>query len=275
MRTFGSSKWPSLTARRLGFVLSGMNLGVVISPFIGGILYAYYGYYAVFSLVFSVMGIDLFLRAVMIEKQAAADWLRIERHNLPNSDEGSSDDRLDQTKKLKVNLAVGRITTATEAESGVSQGDTEPDEASSLLHGTAKPSNSRFSKAFPAMTILLGSPRFRAALLGVFIQTTIITAFDATLPLFVKRTFAWHSTGAGLIFLAVSIPSLLGMVAGFLSDLYGPKKLALSGFILTTLCLALLGLVKVNSLGDKLLLCILLVFIGSLFSIHSTGVQQS
>ena len=275
MRVFGLSEWPLLMDRRMGFVLSGVNLGIMISPFTGGILYAYYGYYAVFGLVFSVMGIDFILRAVMIEKQTAAKWLKIERHNPPNLYEGGSEDRLNHTKKWKLNPAVGRIPTVTEAESGVSQEDIEPNEASSLLHGTAKQSNFWFAKTFPAMTVLLSSPRLRAALLGLFIQTTIITAFDATLPLFVKRTFAWQSTGAGLIFLAVSSPSLLGMVTGFLSDRYGPKKLALSGFILTTLCLTLLGLVKGNFLGDKILLCILLVLIGLWFPERSTRGLQS
>ena len=45
-----------------------------------------------------------------------------------------------------------------------------------------------------------------------------MTSFDAVLPLYVKATFGWSSTGAGLIFLAVVLPSLLGPLIGWAAD---------------------------------------------------------
>ncbi|MCJ1378827.1 hypothetical protein MMC17_001926 [Xylographa soralifera] len=112
------------------------------------------------------------------------------------------------------------------------------------------------------MSCLLSSPRLAAAVYGCFTHTTLIAAFDAILPLFVKRTFGWTSTGAGLIFLAITIPSLLGVVFGALSDRYGPKIVSLIGFAITIPALACLGLVTGPVLSQQALLVVLLAIIG-------------
>lgn len=71
----------------------------------------------------------------------------------------------------------------------------------------------------------------------------LISSFDAVLALFVKRALLWLSTGAGLMFLAITIPSALGALIGALSDRCSTRAVALFGFVLTVVSLALLGVV--------------------------------
>ncbi|KAL9027539.1 MAG: hypothetical protein Q9180_007317, partial [Flavoplaca navasiana] len=63
------------TLRMMGFVFSGNTFGLLISPFLAGIVYDHAGYYAVFGVCFGVFGVDLLLRAFMIEKREAVKYL--------------------------------------------------------------------------------------------------------------------------------------------------------------------------------------------------------
>ena len=117
---------------------------------------------------------------------------------------------------------------------------------------------------FPRMTLLLRSPRMLAATWGAFTYAVLISFLDATLPVFVKLTFHWNSKGAGLIFIAVSGPSLLGTLIGKASDRFGTRKVAAVGFTLIVPALAVLGTIKDDNVGSIILSCCLLILIGRL-----------
>ncbi|KAF2215897.1 hypothetical protein CERZMDRAFT_65285 [Cercospora zeae-maydis SCOH1-5] len=114
----------------------------------------------------------------------------------------------------------------------------------------------------PPMVFLFGSRRILAALWATTMQSSLLTSFDSTLPLFVKNTFRWDSIGAGLIFLPVVLASFFGPLVGMLADKYGPRWLATAGFILACPFLVLLRLVEENSINHKVMLCAFLAFIG-------------
>ncbi|KAI4217859.1 MAG: hypothetical protein L6R36_009240, partial [Xanthoria steineri] len=59
----------------MGSALSGMSAGVMIGPFIAGIIYAKAGYLAVFATILAVIGLDFMARLFMIEKQSAKQWV--------------------------------------------------------------------------------------------------------------------------------------------------------------------------------------------------------
>ena len=60
----------------MGYVNAALSLGLLSGPSIGGVLYAYAGYYAVYYVAFGVAGLDIVLRLVMIEKKVARQWAK-------------------------------------------------------------------------------------------------------------------------------------------------------------------------------------------------------
>ena len=242
-------------------MLSGMNLGALIAPFLAGIVYAKVGYYAVFGMILGLIGLDFILRGVMIEKRTARKWVAEDKWSSSTAvhDSESEGEISEDAPTTEVEYS----SQVTGQEQNEIQSDT-PTETSPLLKKSwdAKSSQSWFRRRFPRMAILLESPRMRAAFFGCFTHTTLTACFDTILPLFVKRTFRWNSDGAGLIFLCITIPTLLGTFVGQLSDRFGPRKMALAGFILTTPTLALMGLIQNDSMENKVGLCVLLSLIG-------------
>lgn len=235
---------------RMGFVFSGMNLGLLVSPFLGGLIYDKLGYYAVFYASFSVTAFAFLWRLATIERDTAAKWLGV--------------DRLEDTPVTGhvAHAATDRFSECSTSIDEQWRQAQEPTESTALLGDGQKKPASKFARNYSTMAILLGSPRLQAAVYGSFTLFVITTAFDGILPLFVIRTFSWSSTGAGLIFLAMTSPSVFGVVYGSLSDLFGPRKVSLAGFVMTTLSLAMLSLTARNNFFSQVLLCVLLAFIG-------------
>lgn len=119
----------------------------------------------------------------------------------------------------------------------------------------------------PPVLSLFASRRFVAALWGAFIQASLVTSFDAVLPLFVHGTFGWSSTGAGLIFLPVVIPGFIAPLSGWASDRYGPRWFTSGGFLACIPLFVCLRFVGHNTLNQKVLLCALLALIGLMLAI--------
>lgn len=250
----------------MGFVMIGFNIGLLLGPMLGGIIYTKLGYWPVFVVVLAVVASDFLLRIVMIEKEQAAKWEE-PKPCQGHSTYGSIPTVYDQEHRPEITVASPESRATSEIES-VQDGD-----QASLLrsHNTHSISDSNpekdssfWASHFPIMTTLLGSKRLMSAVYGSFINTTLTCAFDSVLPLFVKRTFGWNPTAAGLIFLTIAVPSFLGPLAGSLADRFGPRPVALGGFALATPPLALLGLVNDGSLGMQALLCVLLTLVGTL-----------
>ena len=230
-----------------------MNLGLLISPFIGGLVYERWGYFSVFAVVLEVIAIDLILRLLMIEKEEAAKWI---------------------PKESQTKAAENGHTRSSSAE-GVRQGNVteqyrhQPDanEETPLLprakSGNAEQQESWIRRQFPTAVRIFSSKRLRAAFYGGFVHTVIITALDTTLPLFTKNTFDWNSEASGILFFSLTIPSLLGPLVGWLSDRYGARKPTLFGIFLTVPSLGCMVIVRHNKLLEKVLLVGLLALLGT------------
>ena len=119
---------------------------------------------------------------------------------------------------------------------------------------------------------LLQTPRVLMSLWGAFVQAITTMAFDSTLALHVSRVFGFNSNGAGLVFLALVVPSLLSPFVGKVMDCTGRGCLiAAVSWAVACPALVLLRLVDVNvsvagnapgSTNQLVLLCALLAVVG-------------
>ncbi|KAE8834177.1 hypothetical protein HRS9122_08257 [Pyrenophora teres f. teres] len=61
-------------ATATGWLSTGMSLGLLISPLLGGLVYDKAGYNAVFAMCYGLVGLDVILRLLLVEKKVAARW---------------------------------------------------------------------------------------------------------------------------------------------------------------------------------------------------------
>lgn len=276
----------------MGFVFSSMTGGILLSPFLAGIVYARAGYFPVFALVIAALVADLLLRVAMIEKRSAAQWDASGRS--PDHDVGGRPQASIRARSQVKATKAGHFAGDGREQAGQCP-DLEPGAHSPLLqtslgqnidhHPDCTPisqpaAGSQSSKTwcmrhFPSTTTMIRSKRLMTAVFGIFVHMTIAASFDAVLAHFVKRTFDFDSSGIGLIFLAVTTPALFGAGFGAVSDRYGPRKVALTGFATAALGLALSVLITHKSKGQIAGLSILLVLTGEQIDIECRRTQTS
>lgn len=242
-------------AQTLGYVSISMSVAVLVAPLLGGVVYEKAGYYSVYYMAFGLVALDIVLRLLLIEKKIARQW----------TDDFSAEDEEVGGKSSREVEAEGKANIGLE-KTAEPRERPERERGSSDIpritpRSTTPPPTFQRSKYPPVLT-LLKSRRLLTALWGFIVQGSQMTAFDSVIPLFVERTFHWNSIGAGLIFLAVMVPSFLAPAVGWVSDNYGPRWPAVSGFIFAIPFWILLRLVDHDSLGQKVLLCALLALIG-------------
>ncbi|KAI9715867.1 MAG: hypothetical protein M1812_005687 [Candelaria pacifica] len=232
----------------MGYVSLSTSMGILAGPLLGGVVYEKAGYYSVFAMAFALLGLDIFLRLAMVEKKIAKQWLTASEPQ----DDG------DQAAPTPPHLLDNGYTRSSPIE------EKPTDDG---IHGIPsetkkKTRMSRFTNNLPPVVTLLHSRRLVTALWGCLVQASLLTSFDSVLPLFVRRTFGWSSTGAGLIFLPLVIPSFAAPIIGWLSDKYGPRWLAVSGFLLALPFFTLLRLVTHDTIPQIVVLCVLIALIG-------------
>lgn len=235
----------------VGFGLSGMNFGVLVSPTLGGIVYEKAGFYPVFIMGLGVVLINLVLILLMIDRKTAAKY---RGHN--DSTESSS---LPNGNSPRSAIANGkrRLSTVEEGDSTI----TTP------LLSHCRETSSAVTKDPSWWTIVGGfvrNHRIFATLYGCLINTILVSSMDAVLPTFIKQTFHWFSGATGAMFLNFSIPSLICPLVGMISDKYGVRLISGLGFTLAGVAVALLALIKHDDTASKVMACVLLSFVGKL-----------
>ncbi|KAF2091264.1 MFS general substrate transporter [Saccharata proteae CBS 121410] len=205
----------------MGYVSMAMSLAIMLGPLLGGVVFDKAGYTAVFAMAYGLIGLDVVLRLVLVEKKVAR---RYEKKEV--------DERADNKPSAK----------------------SEP---------TPQPLRRRFRDRLPPTLSLLTSRRLAASLWATLTVSILFSSFDAVLPLFVRQTFHWSSTGAGLIFLPIVIPSFLSPFVGLIADRSGPRLPTAAGFLASMPFFVLLRLVDHDSLRQKVLLCALLALTGA------------
>ena len=170
----------------MGYVAMSMSVSVLVGPLLGGVVYDKAGYYAVFTMAFGLIGVDIVLRVLLVEKKIARQW------DMDRSETASPVPPGDE--KLPVPAMEEPAILATQ----------QPDVTAELptMVPEEKPSGIKHPMLF-----LLTSRRLLAALYTTLSYAILMTAWDAVLPLRVHDLFGWSSLGAGLIFLPLILPS--------------------------------------------------------------------
>lgn len=220
----------------MGTALSVSNVGIVISPVIGGGIYAKASVRGVLGFLIGLVILDIVLRLFMIEQRVAKQY-----HHGSRSTPSIAHSTFQMSELPGAGTA-----------------------APTPLHDDSLNDQGGLRKKLrlPTIVRLLMSSRILSAWYGVFTQVSLLTSFEAVLPLFVQRTFGWTSVEAGLILLALGLPNAFGLLVGKISDRFGPRPIVLIGCIFTTPPLILLRFVTHESTEQKVLLCALLVLIG-------------
>ena len=219
----------------MGYVSLSMSLAILVAPLLGGIVYAKSGYYAVYYMAFGLLAFDIIMRLLLVEKKIAKIWL-----DMPPTPALTPAPSATATRHTSLE--------ASDYFSHKSLESAEPPPVMIQRKSYQRPQ--KFAHLPPVLT-LLASPRLLAALWGCLVQGALLTAFDTVLPLRVKAVFGWNSTGAGLIFIALVIPTFIAPVLGALSDRYGPRWLVAGGFISSMPILVLLRLVDHDGISKS------------------------
>jgi predicted MFS family arabinose efflux permease len=220
---------------------------------VGGILYEKTGYNGVFSVGIALIAVDLVLRLLVIEKKTALLY-KVEDTNVPNAFDSQSNGHSTERTPLLNGGLDGTIEddTSSDADSQVSE----------LASYIIPPNQNALIRQAPILACLR-SPRLLTALLVGFMQATLLGSFDATVPTVALEYYNFTSLRAGLLFLALGIPSLLlGPVAGWTVDRFGTKPATVIGFSYLTPVLASLYFVKPGGLPEIRMFCFLLTLCG-------------
>ncbi|KAK8140351.1 hypothetical protein PG984_000417 [Apiospora sp. TS-2023a] len=264
----------------LGYVGIAMSVGLIVAPVVGGAVYRAAGYYAVYYIAFGIVALDIVMRFFMIEKKVSRQWIKDEKPasaargngDVEKQADSADDAGIEPTKTEAGTSSTGANTTEPPVkDDGTQQKGPEKGEQTPETQGqsvAATPAYKR-SKLRPIL-VLVKSPRLLAALYGLFAQAGIMMGFDAVLALFVKETFDWDSTAAGLMFLAIFLPGFIAPGVGWLADRYGAKWPSLGGFICCVPLLVCLRFVTENTTAHKVLLCVLLALLGSALVFSNT-----
>ncbi|RAL15771.1 MFS transporter [Aspergillus homomorphus CBS 101889] len=234
----------------LGYLGMAMTIGTVTGPLLGGVLYGNGGYYAVFGLAFGIIALDVILRLVMIERKHALKWLQADGVQIVPPENQGSDTGLEN----------GASPATSDGSRDAQKGchETERESSTSTDDETSK-------KRPSTMYTLLASGRMMTSMWAYFIISLVLTSFDSVLPLFVEQTFGWGQSGQGLIFIAISVPQIFDPGVGYIIDHWGQSRryMAAGGFFAAIPSLACLRFVTDDTMEDKVLMCALLLLVGT------------
>ncbi|KAJ5637141.1 hypothetical protein N7490_007020 [Penicillium lividum] len=212
----------------VGYVSTAMILGVMSGSPIGGIVFEFGGYYSILSVGFGILALDMALRLCMIEKRFASRWLTLPEY-CPYQ---------------------GHTYT-----SGYFSCETVFNQRNS--------SSTRTGGSLDLVKLLRQS-RILISLWAVIVSALVISAFDATLAVFVQDTFHSSALGSGSIFIPITFAALLQPFAGMYTstERFGCRVIAFVAFAALSPTLICLRFIEQDTAFDSSILCVFLLGIG-------------
>ncbi|KAK9358382.1 major facilitator superfamily domain-containing protein [Lipomyces starkeyi] len=220
----------------MGYVSMAISFGTLTGPLLGGVLYQDGGYYAVFGLAFGFIGLDIFLRLVLIERKHAIKWLVPDNRPLAAEQQAT--------------------------EKGAGENPTSSPTPSSGSDNQDPPKDPPSRSALWRVAFLLSSPRLIVALWGNFIISLCPSTIRA-------RDIRMAAKRSGTDIHPAHGTTCVGPVAGFIIDKFprSGRYITAGAFLSSVPVMVLLRLVTDNSMQHKILLCALLALLGLCFAV--------
>jgi MFS family permease len=253
------SAWPTSYLQQVTNivqVLSANDVGSLISPPLGGVVYRQIGRLGLMLVSILFLGVSLVMTLMMDEKQTSTRLAlvqkrrrRSERQNFSLSIASSDSD-----EALPMITAEGTM-----------------DESSEKFHPQEnnhqpyvfKPARNWLLRTVPILPCLR-HPALIVAVGVCAVQAALLGAFDATIPLEAKRLFDFGATIAGLLFIPIGCARLAaGPLGGWAVDRYGPKRVAVICYSALVPVLLLFDLLNPQPRSAQIALyCVLLTLCG-------------
>ncbi|KAL9596364.1 MAG: hypothetical protein Q9219_005842 [cf. Caloplaca sp. 3 TL-2023] len=209
----------------LGFASMSQSFGLLIGPAIGGIIYEHGGYFKTFIPAFALIAFEIALRFLVTVRRK-------------REKEASLFKDLEEQEASKASLLAGRNSTNQCYGSDLQQPSSDAGNPTmqiakiNSLAETHPPPATHTSSIYQTVGILLSHPRILVALVSLFVLNTVLTAYDATIPVYIHSTFSLTATHASFLFFIQVAPFLLAPIAGYITDRHGAKTPATVGLAL-------------------------------------------
>ncbi|KAL9585080.1 MAG: hypothetical protein Q9203_004400, partial [Teloschistes exilis] len=208
----------------------GQSVGLMVGPAIGGPLYEYGGYFVTFIPAFVLIAIEIVLRSLVVIPPT-------KRKGKPLTNEVENPNAALLSNEDTVNPSYG-------TSPQIDQKDASPEGDS-----THPPNLTKTTTLIPStsttLTLFFTSPRILTALAVLFALNTILTLYDAIIPVYVRATFSFTAANASALFLIMVSAFILSPLAGHVVDRHGTALPATIGMLL--LCAPVFGMSFINA----------------------------
>ncbi|KAJ5719842.1 hypothetical protein N7493_006720 [Penicillium malachiteum] len=248
----------------MGYTTIGLTWGFVLGPMMGGYIYEHMGWYGAFVVPTALIFLDVVLRFLMIETPSEYTTPLDEKNEpsniffLEKPHQSKPESHLHSGDGVNSYDTFNGDNIQRLGHTSLCQ-DHDSEGAPLLVSSRCADRGEKKATIFS----LLVSPRMPVAMLATVIMATMFTALETTLPLYTMETFNWGSSGAGLVFLAVSLPTFGGVYIGKAIDKMGVRSVGTSGFAMGCLAWILMRFITSNTPGTVASLVILLLLMGS------------
>lgn len=208
-----------LIGQQLGLAMSGLSLGMLLGPPIGGALYSRFGFRAPFVFTIIITVVDLIGRLLLIERK---DALKYGHDPAEVSAKVEEEHHRAHAIGKKSCLEVSLIAQPSEHEVTRELAPPPPTLVAPRLSN------------FKVVLKLARSSRALVSLMSTLIYGLVYTSQEPTLPLHLQQIWRLNSSKVGLVFIAAVVPTLFSSpIAGYFADRRGSEWITISCIVLT------------------------------------------
>ncbi|ETW87640.1 major facilitator superfamily, partial [Heterobasidion irregulare TC 32-1] len=204
--------------QQLGLATSGLSLGLLIGPPVGGGLYSRFGFRAPFIFSITITALDLIGRLLIIERKDALSWGTGPAVCIIPDEE---------SHRTSINSNTASV-------NGASKSSPSIDHPELIAAHTSDDSVGPKISQMTSIWSLLMSPRALTAMINTLIlgYVPLAASQEPALPLHLQDVWGLDSSGVGLVFIAAVVPTLFSTpIAGWFADRKGAEWI-------TILCMA-------------------------------------